>query len=838
MRILFITLMTCFAIGCSDVSLEQQVPPIERELKSGNASKSLILAKNLLQDSVEVNDQALILKAKRYLAQSYYLVGDYENSLRFYLQFIQTHPETASLDDWHTAIFVAIEEDKDESLLELLSKAESKITGKAFRLYQKRLTPERKLRRFRIDDSAHKFTKLQDVISTFSIDEEQGLLKLQNLIEQYPDFAEANLYLGRAYQLQQNYKDALVPYIKFEQLRPIHPYAKLQVAALAVQSAQPETARPYIADLKKLMPHSAIVIQLEGAIELTDGNYTKSKDLAEQSIGFGLDSHMNRLVAGTSSFRLKHWDQANTHLSRIADTLPREHPAIRMLIASKLALNEPDQALKLFRSLDNLELGDLSTANELAAQLVANGRLNLARYVQNKASSVKHENSALKATQASIDLSIKQLEYKEKLVKSASNATVNSDDKTKLILIHLNDDEIAEAKFIAELWYEQEPDNLEAINSLATVELAYGNISNGKQLLTKALELDPNNLPSLIFELQTLKDRKEWDQLESKTQQLMTKQKVNSVYIFSYWLEAIAQQNSDIPMQLAKSMILQERAYEAVLISTLVGKNNYSALNEYLTKYLAKKDWQEIHYNAAISTETATSNKIKLLKEFIDKGYVYDARTLNFVIDHAYTIRAYDVILDAINSASQQGLNSKNVIVEHTIALLNSNRVEDAETLLNATEEKSAEVQEALYELQTYKGFTALAWDTLVKSIILNPTANKFFKLKSIAATDNKAKTLKTLLLKLAPVTEQEQLIRAEASQWYIVDDPTTSLQLLDSPAMENMLKNNYILSNNLAWLLSQSGDINRAKRFAQQALSLAPENKQVKDTYNKIFGF
>lgn len=837
MRFTLIALATSFIISCSEVSLDQQVPPIERELKAGNASKSLILAKNLLQDSVEVNDQALALKAKRFLAQSYYLVGDYENSLRFYLQFLQTHPETANIDDWHTAIFVAIEEGNNDALLEILAKAESKITGKAFRLYQKRLTPEKRLRRFRIDDTSHKFTKLQDAISSFSIDEQQGLKKLTKLIEAYPDFAEANLYLGRAFQLQGNYKKALEPYIIFEQLRPIHPYAKLQVAALAVQSAQPEIARPYVSQLKQLMPHSAIVIQLEGAIELTNNNYMKAKELAEQSIGFGLDSHMNRLVAGISSFRLKHWDQANTHLTRISDTLQREHPALRMLIAAKLALKEPDQALKLFRSLDNLHLGDLSTANELAAQLVTNGRLNLARYVQNKALSVEHENSSLKAKQATIDLSIQHLEHKERLVKNVANSLATNDDKARLILIHLNDDEIAEAKFIAEVWLEQEPQNLDALNSLATVELAYGNISNGSKLLQQALAIEPKNLPSLIFDLQQKKEAASWDQLESTAEHLMTKLGVNNIYIFSYWLEAISKQNADIPMATLNSLIKLDGSYEPVLISTLVGKKQYQALNLYLNKYVPADNWQELHYNAALTATNNAKTKTELLVEYINKGFIYDARSLDFVIRQAFQVQAYEVILSAIASASKQGLDGKNVLVEHVIALLNSNRVDAAESLLSSNDVNDADHLEALFELQLFKGQNDQAWQAMVKSIILNPTANRFLKLKSLASSVSRKQVLKELLIKLVPITEQEQYIRAEASQWYISLDPATSLQLLDSPTMEDTLKANYILSNNLAWLLNQNGDINRAKKFAQQALTLAPDNEQVRDTYNKIFG-
>ena len=89
----------------------------------------------------------------------------------------------------------------------------------------------------------------------------------------------------------------------------------------------------------------------------------------------GRNDPVLRLVAGFAAFQQGDFEAANMHLSIIAETLPDNHPGIKLLAASQLQLGLSDEATLSLQRLQTEDSSDAGLYSRAGYELVKVGNL-------------------------------------------------------------------------------------------------------------------------------------------------------------------------------------------------------------------------------------------------------------------------------------------------------------------------------------------------------------------------------------------------------------------------------------------------------------------------------
>ena len=831
--------------ACSEPSTKEQLSNIDEALSSNNYSEVIVRSKTLLEQALKTEQPELEQQARLYLARGYYAVGDYTNALRFFQAGM--NETLAQENDIHQALFSSIElQDMaafDELLTDALTLTESEKAIYS-QVYNSRINNQEKQRQVAstldIEQQASPYVFIQQLVLKADNAPSEAIADIDSMLEQRPDFAEAVLYRARLHQFSGAQDIALDGFIEYEKLRPQHPQARIFIALTGLQNNQTERVRPYIDSLVKSSPNAPIVLQLRGMLALQDKEFKLAKQFSEQSIASGLESFANNLVAGVSNYQLENWEQAHTYLSKVNDYLPALHSGKRMLVNAKLKLNEPEQAAEAFSALNATETMDVALAHEISRQLISAGIYQTAKQVQDKVANIELQDPSLLQQSQALKTAIERYDLKSSLQQSLSNGTGKDADKLKLVLLYLADNQLEEAHIFSSRWLEQQPKSVNAHNAMAMVALKMGNQEKTKALLAKALELDENNLPSLMQLLNEANQNKNWQELEALSADILFNKKVRSNNVFAFWLES---QSKGDNWQWAKIQSLfsspQGEALERTLLQALISWKDTERLEHYLLKKQTPATWKTIHHIAAIDSANILKDKAlteSRLQAFINSDSFTQSNELAFVVRQANSIQAFQTLIEALDIADSKGLKIQNSTYFLINSLINLNKLDEAQALLEKETEKTAINYELWSTLYQAKGDKALAWENMISSINLTPTVSRFKQLLALTKTEADREQLAVAVR--ANITKMRNPLQSRAllAQLLVTTDAKLVIEIADTPEMQLLLDKNYVLLNNLSWLHFHQGNVERAQMLIKKAKRLAPDNPDVIDTYNTVF--
>ncbi|MCU4674847.1 hypothetical protein N7931_04280 [Catenovulum sp. 2E275] len=858
---LIVVLFGVCLLACEPAPTAQIFTEIEQDIKQNALADAEIKSKTLLQSAINTNDNQQILNARILLARIYYLKGDFVNTLRFYQPLLESSIDNQMLDlagisksDWSCFIHVSLISEDSLTLTDsILSKTKTVFDPDSFNIYQAHYQLQRAknnkqaakaidstvpLAPLKLPELADQYAKYHYAAVISEVDPQQSIEILSSLSDTAYKLPEAILLQAQIEQKQALYQSAIKHYVAFLKHRPDRLDAKVMLILIAYKTEQYELARDLVKQLGQAKEQNALFDQLAAPLAFYDKDYDKAKSLAEQSIAWGLDSPLNRLIAGMSAFYLHNWELTNYYLQSISQVLPENHAALRMLVTAKLHLNEIDTAAELYKEFDTQGILDVALAIQLNNKLEQLNQPELAKQIKLHANQTQL-NEAHKQQLKVANIKKIQFDYLEQALLKAITQKNRLYQSQQLVLIPLlNPADKYQVTSLLEQWQSSGVENLYTYYTKAWLAMQNKNLIEFEHALTEAYKIEPDNVPSLKYFLQKALVEQNNQQVLDLTNQIIKLSYPDSL-MYTARLDALNKLNQ-LNLKHLNELLTLPVGLDFNRLNCLYLLNQEQYL--LLLKYLAQTDmtkWPEINWIAFIKTKLATDNFSEVaagIKQFILKDTSNGPDAMQAMINAAFHIEQTDLVLNLTELAAQKKLAIPQLNLLTAKAYLLSNHLTKAENILKHTQANSLFYYDLAAELALKKQSNKEAYFYFLQAYQLAEDFHRLSYLFRLADKVDKTEEVKALALTY--LNENKQNIEAYKyiADWFIQKEPQLALQILESGTLESIRYTDWVLANNLAWLYFKQGQQSKAEVWAKQALKLQPDNLNVKDTYNQVF--
>lgn len=848
---------TSVLAGCWSGSSDDELKEILQLVEQGKIRSAEVSAKGLLQEAQQDQDLELQRTARLILARLYYDAGDNQNAARFYDAIpTRVNPEASEVsaaikpteDDWHRWLLAAWWSGDRKLSARILSELDAPFSPAAKDIF--------KIRQLYAEDRASEaqsvllltdppaasespYVRYQYAQLITGVDRQAALEQIDELLTEAPDFANAILLRARLRLGTDDSSGAIEDLVRYTELKPRDNNTKIMAAMAAYQLGESDAATGLVNNLSKVAPKHPAVLQLRAMQALKNNDIETAGEFAEESFGKGNESFINRLIIGVSAYQSKSWELANRHLSAINDRLPSSHFARKMLVEVKLQLDDSSEAAAIFEDLDTSSLMDVALANRVSAKLIQQGGFEKAGAVQDKIADIDIDEDNLLQQKQVLSQALKRNEFKQALIDSVSDQSAEAKDRLRLTLLYLADGEQAQAKELTTQWLRETPNDVNALNASAMVALQSGNSAKVQRFLDQALAQDPDNIPSLLMTMNLQRLKNDWAATLKTTEHLIDELNFINPAVFAHWLESNKRQQTDY---FAKALRLVTQSNDGVLegiyLNQLLQLGRYEDALSFI--HTQAGHWGLKHHATAIIAHTRMQSPEKAkasLLELINSDIYNEPKAAVFAASAAARLGDYDLVLNALDKANQAQLAVPNGELMAATAYIRTGRFDEAEARLAQRADQDADYYEVVSDLQVARNQWREAWTSIKQALDQQATPPRLFKAHAIGKQVNQMTAVKTAVRDYFKQQPQDLGARRLLSQSYLQNDPRFAIELLDDPAMSEVLKTDWITTNNLAWLYHQVGNKDKARQFAEHAIAHAPDRPEVIDTYETVFG-
>lgn len=614
---------------------------------------------------------------------------------------------------------------------------------------------------------------------------------------------------------------------------------KFRVANVMIRNGKAEEAERYIDELLAINDQHALLNQLKGAARASAGDFEKAFEYGEKSIFTGRKDPALFLLTGSAAYSLGLYDKAIDYLSTIADELPDNHPGLRALSASLIAMRKGDIAKPFLDRINNQEEFDSSLLVAAGLSALSASDEKTARALASRATALVEKPEDLLRLGV-LKLSLDDVDGfvdLEEAVKQAPDSTVA---KQIIASAYLAKGRFEDALMIARSM------QLETENALMgwllefDILFASQDYGGAQAALDEAKSLNANTLDIQIAELKLLVV-KGLDQQSIKLSNEILQQDPANVLVLGALYEAQTREGNST------------NAYSKIMDAVKAEPSNQQlALLGVVTAFLEDKtaDALSILDNLSYDRETTTDLWALRGTSFIqtrqfEKGeaffkswlqtYPKNERALNGLV------QIYDLtnnFEDGLEAAEQFLENEENTQVRVTklYFLAKLNRAQEARLALNLVPD---ELMETPF-IRAIKARIALTegrpHDALDDAQFAYENLNLFDNLRlytnALAKTEQTDSALQTIEQHVQKYPN-DMSAKMLAAQYTYRNSPAEAITIYES--IIESAPNNAVVLNNLAYLYKQKGEYEKAERYIGQALAIEPNNISFNDTYAQV---
>tara|TARA_R110001583_G_scaffold1542_10_gene11992 strand:+ start:2348 stop:4882 length:2535 start_codon:yes stop_codon:yes gene_type:complete len=832
-------LITClFVTSCSkQVSVEQLIDQANEALINGdNATAIIHLKRALRRENGSIDAHFLLgklylengdfLSAQKEIERALSLSTNNEGYITDYFRVLnETENESTVLDFYK----------KQEALTDSakLHAAYSALKVNDMGLFEKisqqvntknLTTQEAKFHRLLLLASKQDSVAIQSEFSTH--------LKKDHII------VEGLELLGHLFSRDKKYALAVRAYKAAYHLRPKNNVLKILIAQNLIQGNNFSDAKPYIKELLTQFPNHGYSHQLAAQVAINDSDFQLAKLHATKAILSGLNSNINTVIAGLSSYQLGMYEQARSYLLSISRELPTSHPIQKVLAATSLKLGFTNEAVEQLSDISLITDNDFDLIASASINLIQNNQADKANELLSKIASPDDTNNAnLLSKVGVLKLSAQDISGMDFLYKAIRIDGDSYSAKTMLISSFLSTNKNKEAKSQVIKWLTKTPEDTALLNMLAYIEIKNQNHKEAKIIFTQIITIEPTNIKANMF-FGVTEFKQENFQTAIKSFNTIVQKHPNYLpALLGLYLSEKSSGDTTQSIKLITSQAKEDSRIKLLLAKIYITEHQYidavAVLNTFKSPSIIAQieDLKSSAYIALYDEEnalTAISNWRK-----VDPS---SERALILKLSILELNKSHELALQEISSFKRNNPYSLKLdLLEINFQLL-ANQVSKAVELLDKLKEKNVNTTLLLplearskYQLANYK----VALPLLVTSYENDPS--------SIFAS-----LIYTSLVKLNKINEAVTFLEKRVTDFSA--DTKSRLFLADTlskidknKALEHFyilneqLENNLMVLNNIAWLLHEQGKNKEALPYAQKALDIAPTNLQLQDTINQI---
>ena len=666
-----------------------------------------------------------------------------------------------------------------------------------------------------------------------------ALEKAEALVERAPLNRDILNFTARLYMLNGEQEKAAEIYESYVEVASEDLEAKFSLANMLVQQGDTERAEQYVDELMAVNENNPFLNQLKGIIRASSNDYENALLFSEKAIQFGQSDPRARLVAGFAAHELGAFEKAVGHLSLIASALPDGHPALRILAASQLQSDMGNEANEILPRLGDISTEDASLFSRAGYELLKEGNENAAREVIEQAERISETPEDLTRL-GILKLSLNDVEGILNLEDAVEQAPDSFTAKATLGTAYLSTNQYDKAIELAKEWQRTAPTDVQGYILEAEVLQRQENFSGAEALFEKIKTFAPNSDMLLGAQIRSNLRQKNLDSALTFTEQLLKQDSANSLGLASFFaiktsqnereqgIERIQQaftqhpDNQNIALLLARAALSDEK-YDLALESLEGISADRSAPNQFWTmRGLAlirtnQSDAAEKHYE--LWSEVFPNQEAAVLGRLL----IADAKR-----DFS---RAVDISTDFLRRE-----DNLEVTFMQAYFYIMAGELENAKSALDAIDDKyrplpflrGVEARIAMFE-----GRPADALDDALIAYESNKNIDNLLVL--VRALDGSGQRDKSFDTIQAHYDANPDDLRAKLLLAERQIDRDSSEAIANYRAALERSPNNFVVLNNLAYLLMESGDLKSAEEFSERAYEMQADNAAIVDTYAQI---
>ena len=333
------------------------------------------------------------------------------------------------------------------------------------------------------------------LVYSLLIDEkiEAAQMQLQTIIESDPKQADALKLLALIALKNNEAALAADTYASYLSYYPNDLEIAFINARLLVELNRTKEAEPLIDKLLAINEDNGLLNQLKGITRFNEKDNEKALFHTEKAITAMPSDPALRLLAAYSAYRLKNYEVTHQHLSIIADQLPPNHEALRLLAVSQLQLGFTKEAGETVNSFAELSDKDNSLVSSVGLALVNSGEVKQARNILSKSTELSVETAEDLTRLGLLKLSLNDIEGITNLETALDKKPDQEITRNTLATAYLTTQQFDKAMQLAERWKSADKQDEQAYLLAASVYVQQEKFDRAKAEYQQILSFNPEH---------------------------------------------------------------------------------------------------------------------------------------------------------------------------------------------------------------------------------------------------------------------------------------------------------------------------------------------------------
>ena len=672
------------------------------------------------------------------------------------------------------------------------------------------------------------------------IDEDfaSALTATQALKEQAPNNPDVLMQLGRLYLLQRSPAEAIAVFEDYLRLNADDLSATFLLISLLMEQRRTDEAEPYVDKLLQQNDKHALLNQYKGIILAARGNFETALARLETAITNGSTDPVARLVAGVSAYQLGDFSAVNRHLSMVADALPENHPGLRMLADSLLQLGNSDDAKSVLERISGDSSADAALFSKAGYQLLRSGNFTDAQQMVEKSGKVSE--SAEDLTRLGVlKLSLNDVSGVLNLEQALESSPDSLSTKRTLIAAYIATRQFDKAQRAAQQWHSEAPTLTEPLLLMSDIALQQQDLVAADSAISRAEKLSAEGTDVKLARIKWLVAQEQLESARDKMALAIASDPKNvDALLLNY---ALGQRLGDTSKALSDAQLALRASPNDELLQLVVGRlfaaerNFERALGFMQADLTASSERAYWQLKGQLLIQTS---QLGAAKEHYAKWLSFYPFDKDAALGQLLLLDVEQKYADASNLLNKliekRPDNQLRALAAHFAAMQGD--VKESRRWLSNLPEAGL----ALPFVQGIQGRLALLEGNYQEAL---PKVRVAYN-----ATPN-ASNLLLLVLALDQTNQAQETLTTLQQHWQQRPEDITAGMLLAERLIgrdakeaikvyEDLVANkraNFVVLNNLAYMLLQEGDLTRAETLAREALSQQSSNPDTIDTLAQV---
>lgn len=842
-------------VGCSEPNTPEEYTE-KAKIASTNAqyTKAVLFYKNALKE-----DPSLI-KARFELGAVYLLLGDLssaENAL-------QTANDAGFSKEQTIPLLAAtfFQQNDMVALEQLLNEQKSLEASPDFNLQMALYKILLISRNGQVKKAQKKFKALDKTYGTSTLECELCLLTnailqshnspsdalntLNKLILTYTKNAQAYLLRGQLYFALRNPNEAMKNFKLFQSLQPSAGYVQFLIAVTALQMKDKKNATKYVDHLLAENPTQPLVNHLKALLVFDKKDYKAAQMHAEQSINRGLKSPANYLIAGVSAYHQESMEIAYGHLRKALISYPENQQLQRLLMFIQLKFGYLDKASENYLKQDQRSVKDVLFGNLMAYQFMQKGQFDEAGSVINYLENTPVSQPAIRLQTQALknQLKLKEIIPLTEITLQSQNRKIentNAEEKLIRLMLLIESNKIIKAQNEAEQWLAKEPNNSDALNILAYIFQQLEQPEKAKPLFEKALTINPQNTPSLFFLAQQALLQANTQQARLYYQTILKINPKNLSALRSLLQLTFSNQqepNWDEILKLLDLTVISDDQVIAI-VDTMYRWKKHQSIDTFLASTKPQAQWSDLVWMVWLKNSLYLDSADKFEDNF---NKFYQKNSLQGHVLFALSVienqQQYPLMLKLIDTLAEPLQNTEAIQIQKAFALFELKQFDDAENILSRFEQSQSFHAIKWYmkgRLMENRGDLAQAANYLSTYYQALPSFHSVNSLANVLIKENRHSDVVPLAKEYLKNFPNDSSACLSLALKLAQTHPKFALTLFKSEHVQWLIKQNWKLSNNVAWLYFSQNDPENAVKYSTNALALNSDSNHIRVVHANI---